>query len=392
MITINGIKVLTAKFHFTWRGVWTATLDIDSPQTVLSGKVSIIVGSRTITGTVDDKATGTFGNFTRVTVLGGAGGWSKVIAARHLNNSNGLSSATVTQYAASQVGEIVTESSPITYGPDYIITNRPASQVFEGRDYYVDPVTGITIVAGWPAATLPKAAQFQEWDPTHMQAIIASEELIYPGTVLSDPRLNGVDQTIRDVVQTYSGDEGFHATCTCSNSTVSRLREALTTLIRELGGTATLKNYRYRYVLGSDNNLALQAISPGAPDLRPVPQWSGLSGTNTSYQPGTEIVVGFTADTPPSPFLLAVSPNATPTAFTHTTSGTYNINASAVNLAGGADHVGLAAKIDAVVAAIVIAFNAHVHTGVTVGVASSGPPATPLNAQPSVAATKTKAT
>ena len=56
-----------------------------------------------------------------------------------------------------------------------------------------------------------------------------------------------------------------------------------------------------------------------------------------------------------------------------------------------ADFVALAQKVLTELTGIVNGFNAHLHTGVTVGPGSSGPPATPLPAPGSVAAAKVKA-
>jgi phage baseplate assembly protein V len=56
-----------------------------------------------------------------------------------------------------------------------------------------------------------------------------------------------------------------------------------------------------------------------------------------------------------------------------------------------ANFVALANLVDARIAAIRTAFNAHAHTGVTTGTGSSWAPASPLAAQASVAAGKVKA-
>lgn len=57
----------------------------------------------------------------------------------------------------------------------------------------------------------------------------------------------------------------------------------------------------------------------------------------------------------------------------------------------GSDFVAMAARVATELAAIRAAFNAHVHTGVTTGPGSSGPPETPMSASGSVASTNLKA-
>ncbi len=60
--------------------------------------------------------------------------------------------------------------------------------------------------------------------------------------------------------------------------------------------------------------------------------------------------------------------------------------------ASASDFVALAAAVLSELQSIKTAFDLHIHTGVTTGPGSSGPPATPLPAPSSVAATKVKAT
>lgn len=62
-----------------------------------------------------------------------------------------------------------------------------------------------------------------------------------------------------------------------------------------------------------------------------------------------------------------------------------------VEIAGNAAFVALANLVNNALSTIRTTFNAHVHTGVSTGVGSSGPPATPLVSLPDVSASKVKA-
>ncbi len=139
-------------------------------------------------------------------------------------------------------------------------------------------------------------------------------------------------------------------------------------MVQELGGTAYLKTYKYRFVLPIGGKLALQAITKGAPDLNPIDQWTGLSGITASLAgqaalfPSTEIVVGFVGGDPTEPFLVAFAPLNKPLGITLDAVTFVNVGAptspAAKAIGVQAQITALQAEILAIVAALTVQANA----------------------------------
>ncbi len=101
-------------------------------------------------------------------------------------------------------------------------------------------------------------------------------------------------------------------------------------MVREFAGTARLQTYLYRFAIPNGSDLALQAITPGAPDLNPISQWTWLSGAQSRLQPGTVIVVGFAGNDWATPYIVSFNPMGVPLEID------VGGNVTPVNLAGGA--------------------------------------------------------
>ncbi len=337
-LSLNGLSAIKVELNLLWRGIWTAEveLDLDDPLLApLSGAAVLIVPGGTLTGTIDAAGSGTFLNRASVRVVGGAGGWDTAIAAQHFHNPAGaLTSAVVYQATASAVGETVVDASPRVLGVHSARLAGPASGIFsEDTQWYVHPLTGVTMVADWLPSIPDPNWVIGNFDIHQQRVSITSDSLIFPGTPITDSRFNGSAFVARDVQQTFSA-EGSRAEVWVSESTSSRLQRLFSSLVAEAGHLAYLRTYRYRFVIagGSDGELALQAITPGAPDLNPLEQWGGTSGLHATLlgvatlQPSSEIVVGFC--TPTDPYIVAYSPEGTPTVL--------SVDVSlALNVAGG---------------------------------------------------------
>lgn len=315
MITVNGLTVLSFKILIPWRGVWVANLklDIDNPALLPSGKVTIILTDKTVLiGTVDPRSSGTFSSTSYIQVVGGGNGWDKAVPPQFFSKPDGNLTSNIIYNATSVlVNEQVLDPTPVNYGVAYTRSGGAASRVFGDRDYYVNPQTGITTVSSWPSTTLPSDSVLSNWEPLQERGEIFSNNLILPGTVLTDDRLNGVSYTVRDVEQSFDST-GNNAVVWCSTNPVTRLQEALACAVREFAGTAYMKSYLYRFVLNVSGGLALQAITVGAPDLNPIQQWAGLSGLAAKLKPSTEMVVGFVGGDPTQPYIISYSPLAVP--------------------------------------------------------------------------------
>lgn len=410
-ITANGAQVISARAIIPWLGniLWDLEIALTATQIstfALVGPIAIQIGAVTYKATIDPLRTGVFADRVFISAIGGGGGWATQIAGKQYHDAGGgLLSTVVYADTAGGIGETVSDPTPQTFGLDFARIAGPASAVFGDRDWYVDPVSGVTIVASWPSATADASATITRFDPSQQIAHMTCDVLLVPGTVLSDPRFNGRSPVVRTVEQTFN-EHGSHVTAYCSVNPVERLSEAFTIAVRQAADTAHLKVYQYRFVLTpSGTDLALQAITPGAPDLNPIAQYQMLSGASNTYKPSTIILVGFTGDNPPQPYLVTASPLAIPVV-TNVDGSTVNVGteqASQVNvgsleaqvsLAGGTNALvptPWAAAIAAGLAAVAAALSGNPSTEPAAATAATAID-TMLAGLPSDATTNTKAT
>lgn len=316
IVTLNGLRCVSARFVFPLTGVWFADLDIDpdalASSVPTSGPATVSIGTtpaQALVGVVDPLAAGSFGPVLRVRVLGGAGGWQKGVPAQHFHSDGGLTTEIIYSTTGALVQELVTVVEPTLLGPDYVRTAGPASRIFEDEAWYVDPLTATTFVGPRPPAIPDVSLQVLTWDPLTKSAEVACDALILPGTPLVDTRIGESPVIVADVEQTFDAS-GSRATCWTSPALMpaSRLRVALQTMIRELGKRAILevKLYRFVEVAGSPTMMALQAVDrdplTGAaapwPDLIPVTQWTGFPGATATLPPALEVLVALVDGAP----------------------------------------------------------------------------------------------
>lgn len=320
---LNQLSVVSARIVVPGTGVWIADLDIDLDISgiVPTGRAIFTCGTSILTGTIDDRATGKFGQKAHVQLVGGGGGWDKMVPALHLHADFGVLSTAVFNATAATVGEVVVDSLPKLLGRDYVRTAGPASRVLAGVDWYVNLV-GVTIVGPRiPQPFNPLSVDILEWDPDTKRAILAADDIVEPGTILLDLRFGTA--TVRDVEQTF-GPEGARCVAWCATSDIPaipgqpaseiaghRLARALGALARESTGAVYLKPYKYRVALPMpDGRLTLQATSLDIPVpqiLQSVEVWPGIPGASAKVTPGTEVVVTFLNGDPSFPVVVGFS-------------------------------------------------------------------------------------
>lgn len=319
-LTLNGIRAISVKILIPWRGAWVADVTLDSEAIeaivpILNAETPaiLIIGDKILSGTIDPRGSGTFVDRATARVVGGRGGWDKTVPPQHFYNPGGALTTTLVYLATGGlVGEVTADPIPQVLGEHYARVGGPASRVFGDRDWHVDPITGVTTTAPWVSLPAdPTATQVTDWDASSQRATLTSDSLIFPGTILIDARFNGSAPVIRDLEATFNAD-GSSIEAWCADSFHGRLDYALRNMCFEWGKAAQNATYVYRFVIAVGDKLALQGITPNAPDLNPIEQWSGMSGVISKLLPGTEIVVGFYGSDFSNPYLVSCSPLALP--------------------------------------------------------------------------------
>ena len=100
--TLNGHKVTDARVTIPAWGVWYADVAIDG-EVALSGAATLVVADLTLSGTVLSGGPSTGRSHFRV--VGGEGGWGKLLKKRSYANDAGVKLAKILGDAAFEVGE-----------------------------------------------------------------------------------------------------------------------------------------------------------------------------------------------------------------------------------------------------------------------------------------------
>lgn len=322
-ILLNGLTVVSLSIWHPWQGAWIASADFELAPVPVSpaGKVALTVGTTVMAGTVDPNRAGIFGVKGQARVVAGGGGWGKRLAARQYHNDAGVLNSAVITTTAIEAGEAAVVVVPTPLGADYDRAAGPASNVLAGLDWYVTPQGVTTIGPRARTPAVPGSIDILSWDPENRIAELASDDLIVPGTILTDVRLGTT--MIGDVHQTFSPDGGARAKAWCLDVGVatpstggSRTAGALRALIEQAAVRAPyLKPYHYRVVtVGIDGRLSLQAVnrSAGVPDSILIDVWYGVPGVTATITPGSEVVVSFLDGNPAKPVVTGFKRDTIP--------------------------------------------------------------------------------
>lgn len=315
-ILLGPSRVLSVRMVTPWSGTWVAdcVLDPDVPP-VLLGKLPLVIATNVpLIGTPDPSASGTFGPCASVRLVGGLG-WSKPVIALPYHSDVGVLTTEVFATTAVEVGEAATDVIPERLGIDYMRSEGPASRVLDGRDWYVTPV-GVTIIGPRiPTPMNPLTTEVMSWDPLRHVAVLATTDVITPGTILVDPKFIGA-LMVREVDQTWD-DAGATAICRCTDVTAdappsgggSKLVGAIRALIDQRVQREYLAPQQYRVIeQAADGRLILQAISKSVPEAALISIWPGVPGVTAKLLLGSEVLLEFAGGDPTSPVVRGFGP------------------------------------------------------------------------------------
>lgn len=304
------LQVVRTRLFVPWIGPWYLDLDVDlgTIPTLPSGKVVVTIGaSNVLTGTVDPTMSAAMGEAkAHVRVVGGGNGWRNSVSRKPVQMDGGVFFAKVLMATATEVGEVATTANPAEQlDKAYIRMEGPASQILSGRQWHVNAM-GVTIVGPRaPIVPVPGTLDILDWDGISHRLTAASDDIVWPGTVIVDPRIG--QTVVRTVDQTWS-DAGsqVHAWCSPdepaeSNPGYAAVAAMIDHRVQRPYCVPQLYRLVRQDVMG---RCVLQAVSPhaNAPDMIPLSVW-GVSGISAMYTPGSEVLVSFINGDPNRPVI-----------------------------------------------------------------------------------------
>lgn len=317
-IAVDGHRLRSLRLQVSAIGPWVADVDLTEPAT-LTGKVTLTVADTVLVGTVVEQQAGTFALQTAARIVGGGGGWGKLLSAKGYHNDAGIKARLIAEDAAREAGETLQSFAPTLerVGSDYARANEAASTILEyaagGAAWWVD-FNGLTYVGARSSPELPSSSYvLQSYDARERVAQLAIDDLasLQIGAVVVDERLDG-RQTVHDFEVTTVDNSPLRASVWFGGlpNEAGRLAGLLRSIIRHAVAGELLGTYRYRVVtMNGDNRVDLQATrkQSGLPDLRSVAQWPGAPGLVPTLALGAEVLVQFIDGDPAQPTITAYS-------------------------------------------------------------------------------------
>jgi hypothetical protein len=302
---LNDYQLTRVSLHVPQRGAWFALCDLGATPKV-SGRVTLLFGGLTLSGTVVPSFAGDFGTQRRVTVVGGGGGWGAETRPRGYHNDAGVKARLIAEDVAREVGEQIGTFEPENdrVGVDYVRGGeRTASVILEDvigdRLWWLDDA-GVTHVGVRPAAPELTADDYQviEFDPRARLALLAvsSPSVLRIGSTLTSSALPE-SQTVREYeVRADAAEMRVLAWCGGDRRSAGRLSELWRRVSARVVAAPLLGLYRYRVVrMAGDGRVDLQSVShaAGVPDVATIPQWPGVPGIHATLSPGALVLVQF---------------------------------------------------------------------------------------------------
>jgi hypothetical protein len=309
MITINGnIVAHELRVDVPRIGTWHAQVQLDDLASMLTTVVIAVAdGALELHGVVvEDRVDH---SERMLDVVGGAGGWSRVVDATSYANDAGVKASLVAADVARACGESMGRFEPgvAVLGNAYVRDRRSAwatlLDVAGGVECYVD-FDGTTVCAPWGARQL--TVNVLGYVP-EQQCVIVDDFTVRIGDTLDGDLLPG-PLTVQRLVIVAGSESAPQCQCYCSSSTdIASQLEGIIERVQHRVLT-TLCEYRVVQQVGDRLNLQPVHRADGLPDLQRVEVWGAVPGVRPSILPGARALVAFIGGSRARPVIVAFGP------------------------------------------------------------------------------------
>lgn len=192
--TLNGERVVAASVTIPYYGIWAG--DIMLSETIeITSPCTLVLGNLTVVGSV--VRTNTFSGTRSLRLVGGAGGWRKVVPAQAYQNPTGIKLSTLMNDVASLVGEKVNipKASDVLVGPDFVRENARAQRILRqlvGELWWMD-LTGTTQITARTSNQIESDFLVSSYKSNEGRLSIATEDLAswVPANTFNSSTLGG---------------------------------------------------------------------------------------------------------------------------------------------------------------------------------------------------------
>lgn len=306
---IGGVVITKLRLVAGSTGPWVAHVELEEDAD-FEGPVQIVIGERSLEGTIAPQDSGAFGLQRRLTVIGGGGGWGREVGERDYQNDAGVKARTVVDDAAREVGETIGDFAPEAsrigghYSREAGLASRVLEEAIGSAHWWVD-FDGVTHVGQRSEVEAdPELYQVLHFEPrTKIATLGVNDPLaVVPGSRIQDTL--DAPQTVRDTVL-HLQPESMKVVAWCGASGRARAVAAFRGLVGRMTDTRDHGRYEYRVVSMAGDRANLQPVnkSDGLPDLLPTDLVFGLPGMEAQLTPGSQVLVGFAGGRRTQPFV-----------------------------------------------------------------------------------------
>lgn len=204
--TLGGQLVVSSTLVFPWTGVWSGTLECAS-DVLLSGVQTLELSGLSLLCSVADAASGVDNHTARYTILGGYGGWGKILEPKHYHSDLGVKLREVLEDLGTACSEGVVAATSARLDVDYLRRGQSGARCLTGllgADWHVAR-DGRTMCEARQPKEISSSYELLSFDPIYRTSNLYVEDLseVSVGSIL---RKTPTPQVVRSLrIQTTSG-------------------------------------------------------------------------------------------------------------------------------------------------------------------------------------------
>ncbi len=283
-MTLNGLTVVSGSVTIPLVGAWVADVVLPTPEDI-TDTVVLTVGDLELHGTVF-RTSNAFAGSKSARIVGGAGGWRKVLPRKGYSQIVGLMASLVLQDAARECGETIVVDADRQLGGSWARETGKAERTLRlilGGEWWIDPA-GVTQTKVRDSSLIGSVFTVAAWSGGKGHFEIATESYAdwQPGRTFNASTINMV-QTISMVRFETANDGKLRLIVLSEASERDRMLAEIRSLVRsELGPMTYCAQWDYSVAPRApvdpiiSSRLNLTSSDPRMPDLTNVPLAPGL--------------------------------------------------------------------------------------------------------------------